>query len=190
MPYWFIPLNHTLKKKLSGFSDSTEHIYFWPLIWEWRWHHNTLALFGILLYTLFQLLSFFNLRRQHCLYQATNFSSFFLFCFVSPFPFFLMSISGNLMILLNMWVIFDCCVKTDYECLVFLIRLFHLFVMSPQFAWMHELTNYFLIIFTMWYTFLFWFLFCEIGMVLLITSEMSRAHIVLVAATNSTLWHS
>lgn len=114
-------------------NNNTKHIYFWPFSWGWGWQRNTPSLWNFIVHTAyfflfcFCLFVCFNLRMATLPYKATNFSSF-LFILFSSSPTFLISISGNLMILLNMWVIMDCFVKKSYKCLSFPLPLFHLFM--------------------------------------------------------------
>ena len=128
---WFIPMNHTLKNMyylilmlliqsiftfdlwIRGEGDS---IHTFSL--EFCCTHCSNCLF-------FQF--FFNLRRATLPFKSANFSSF-LFILFSSSPTFLISISGNLMILLNMWVIFGRFVKNRLQMLVFSTPLFHLCV--------------------------------------------------------------
>lgn len=71
--------------------------------------------------------------------------SLFLFILFPLSPTFLISISGNLMMLLNMWVVLDCFVKIDHKCLFFSDTSPSLICdILSQFVWMHELTHYFL----------------------------------------------
>lgn len=100
--------------------------------------------------------SSFKLNEANIIFIRVQVSlHFFLFCPLSPI--FLTSISGNLMILLNMWVNFYCLTKinqTLYAC-VFSTSVFHLLMICYHFCLVAWTNGLFLIGLNYVYTFQF-----------------------------------